>query len=708
MRIGLFLNLLDEEYQISVYKGIVKKAKEHGVEIVCFQQDNKNMSMEELVSQFPKKHFFNVDGIILLTSVITDNFAFSKKEDIEKYWENIPVISVGQKIKNVPSLMIETDESMKELVEHLILKHNYKKFLYIGGSPKHHDAILREQIFKKTLDAYQPWFSDLQYTIKYGFFLEHVAIQALEEYLQENDDNLPDVVVCANDNMALGIYKFFKMNSERLNMKECAVTGFDDVPQAKFEIPALTTIHQPLEEIGEKSLELIKEFVEKKSVSDETFIESKVMYRNSCGCNSDLLKQTEDILIEQNKNNDMQKFLKHIQSKYVRSENILRIVNRIAQQMNNISSIDGLNYVISGNISQLEVTSFCILKFKEYELKKSVKNNQLYVLPIYVKRNKNEFFDFSKGKTITFGEFYQKFLEIDNSKQTSLIFKYLRSGDDIIGCILYEASHVLLPYITSISNNIAQVLNRLKSLEEKEKYSEYLEKEVTKRTKELVKANNKRMKVEAEVLKISELERQRFSNDLHDDICQRLAGISMLCRSYSNQTVPVTKEQMVELAQLTGETLQCTRQYAHNSYPVELDSLGMNNSLSNLCNSFSIQSGISCDYKWNVNENLVFDKIKLLNLFRIIQEALHNVLKHSKASKVEVSVNSEKNKIIAKVCDNGCGISKNAIKEKKGIGMNSMEYRANQIGAEFKIEQNKPSGTCVIVTVDLNSTNDIV
>ena len=708
MRIGLFLNLLDEEYQISVYKGIVKKAKEHGVEIVCFQQDNKNMSMEELVSQFPKKHFFNVDGIILLTSVITDNFAFSKKEDIEKYWENIPVISVGQKIKNVPSLMIETDESMKELVEHLILKHNYKKFLYIGGSPKHHDAILREQIFKKTLDAYQPWFSDLQYTIKYGFFLEHVAIQALEEYLQENDDNLPDVVVCANDNMALGIYKFFKMNSERLNMKECAVTGFDDVPQAKFEIPALTTIHQPLEEIGEKSLELIKEFVEKKSVSDETFIESKVMYRNSCGCNSDLLKQTEDILIEQNKNNDMQKFLKHIQSKYVRSENILRIVNRIAQQMNNISSIDGLNYVISGNIAQLEVTSFCILKFKDYDLKKSVKNNQLYVLPIYVKRNKNEFFDFSKGKTITFGDFYQKFLEIDNSKQTSLIFKYLRSGDDIIGCILYEASHVLLPYITSISNNIAQVLNRLKSLEEKEKYSEYLEKEVTKRTKELVKANNKRMKVEAEVLKISELERQRFSNDLHDDICQRLAGISMLCRSYSNQTVPVTKEQMVELAQLTGETLQCTRQYAHNSYPVELDSLGMNNSLSNLCNSFSIQSGISCDYKWNVNENLVFDKIKLLNLFRIIQEALHNVLKHSKASKVEVSVNSEKNKIIAKVCDNGCGISKNAIKEKKGIGMNSMEYRANQIGAEFKIEQNKPSGTCVIVTVDLNSTNDIV
>ena len=83
MRIGLFLNLLDEEYQISVYKGIVKKAKELGIEIICFQQDNKNMSMEELVSQFPKKNFFNVDGIILLTSVITYYFAFSIKEDLQ-------------------------------------------------------------------------------------------------------------------------------------------------------------------------------------------------------------------------------------------------------------------------------------------------------------------------------------------------------------------------------------------------------------------------------------------------------------------------------------------------------------------------------------------------------------------------------------------------------------------------------------------------
>ena len=55
MRLGLVLNILDEEYQIYLYTGIVKKAKELGIEIVCFQQENTHFSPDELISFFPKK-----------------------------------------------------------------------------------------------------------------------------------------------------------------------------------------------------------------------------------------------------------------------------------------------------------------------------------------------------------------------------------------------------------------------------------------------------------------------------------------------------------------------------------------------------------------------------------------------------------------------------------------------------------------------------
>ena len=90
-----------------------------------------------------------------------------------------------------------------------------------------------------------------------------------------------------------------------------------------------------------------------------------------------------------------------------------------------------------------------------------------------------------------------------------------------------------------------------------------------------------------------------------------------------------------------------------------------------------------------------FDKMQKLNIFRIIQEALHNVLKHSKAKNVWVSVKPEARKTVIKIVDDGVGFVKDSGETGKGIGLNSMQYRANQIGASFVIKSNKPCGTCV-------------
>ena len=182
MRIGVVLNILDEEYQISVYKGIEQRAQELGIELICFQQENTHITEEELVARFPHKEYFDLDGVILVTSVIAGNADFNTKADVERIWGNIPVVSVGQKIEGIPSVLIETEDSMKQLVEHLILTHNYRKFLFISGSEDHPDAEVRERIFTKTMEAYRPWFSDLEYVLKRGYFTEVAAIRAMTEY----------------------------------------------------------------------------------------------------------------------------------------------------------------------------------------------------------------------------------------------------------------------------------------------------------------------------------------------------------------------------------------------------------------------------------------------------------------------------------------------------------------------------------------------
>ena len=156
----------------------------------------------------------------------------------------------------------------------------------------------------------------------------------------------------------------------------------------------------------------------------------------------------------------------------------------------------------------------------------------------------------------------------------------------------------------------------------------------------------------------------------------------MLCRSYSKMDSPVEKAQMEELAGLVSDTLQRTRQYAHHSYPVDLENIGLEASISNLCASFEQQSGIKCKYEWDIPQSLAFTKIQKLNIFRIIQEALHNVMKHSQAKNVKVSCLLKESVIIVKISDDGIGISEEQ-KYNSGIGLNSMQYRANQIGAEF-------------------------
>ena len=682
MRIGVVLNILDEEYQISVYKGVVQKAQELGVELVCFQQENAHITEDEPVARFPHKEYFDLDGIILITSVITGNAEFVTKADVERVWGDIPVVSVGQKIEGIPSVLIETEDSMKQLVEHLVLTHKYRKFLFISGSEDHPDAEVREQIFTKTMEAYKPWFSDLEYVLKRGYFTEVAAIRAMTEYMDETKA-APDVVVCANDNMAIGVYKYFKINCNNPDIKECAVTGFDDIPQAMFEIPSLTTVHQPLNEIGAKSLELMEEILKGKTVPEEVFIESRVVYRKSCGCSG----SKDDFA------SDEEQF-RAMQAKYVQSETLLRMVSHIGQDLNYGETFGALKYVVRQNLNQLGLNNFCILKFSQGNTK-GLHAKNMPVDPLFVRRSGNECYEFDREMRMPLGQFYRRFYEIDPNTKPSMILKFLNAGNELIGCIFYEADENVLPYLSSIAINIAHGLNRITLAEERKKRSEFLEREVNERTKELVEANNRRMEVEAEILKISELERQRFSNDLHDDICQRLAGISMLCRSYSNQDTPVEKNQMLELAQLIGETLQTTRQYAHNSYPVELESLGMNHSLSNLCDSFTAQSGIKCQYEWGMPKGVHFDKIQKLNIFRIIQEALHNVLKHSQAKNVKVSVKPEARKTLIQVVDDGVGFVNDSKGNSKGLGLNSMQYRANQIGASFVIKSNKPCGTCV-------------
>ena len=244
---------------------------------------------------------------------------------------------------------------MRDLVDHLVITHKYRNFIYIGGSQTHQDAIIREELFVSIIKKYKDLFPQLKYTIEHGSFTEQSAVQALDSYMEKSGHETPDVIVCANDNMAIGVYKYLKLNQqEHPEFAGVAVTGFDDIPQGQFSIPSLTTVHQPLDQIGEEAVNIIYEYANTREVPFEKSIGSCVVYRESCGCK----KQEFDI-------EEIRNSFNKVQSSYVVSEQMLQIVSRIGRDLNHNNDEKTLASIIDYNIGMLGIKNFCILKYPQ-------------------------------------------------------------------------------------------------------------------------------------------------------------------------------------------------------------------------------------------------------------------------------------------------------------------------------------------------------
>jgi len=676
MKIGLFLNNLDEEYQISVYRGIKAEAALAGVDIICMQGGLS-----------PLRTFLSVDGILVLSSVIFSRNNIRHTEWNSETFGSTPCVSIGKRIPNVHSIIIHSKRSMELLMNHLISFHGYRKFLYIGGPEGHQDNIVREHVFRETIKKYHADIPEIEGIVTNGGFRESTSMQIMKDYIRTHRNEPLDAVVAANDNMAIGALKTLHTTPDE-RWQSCAVTGFDDIPQARLEVPALTTAKQPLEELGRLAVRTIWDLIEKKKVDEVLQIETHVVVRNSCGCCS---ADTDSISVPD-------KQLKRIQYRSMQFEQYLRNVSAFGQKMTTADSMDEMTDLLRGFLNDNEIKTFFLFLYPQ-----GTKAGD-EVHPVYRRfRNEEGVFTGTAQKT-KLKDFFRTNFRVDERVPAFPCVYPLRSGMEEIGFIVYESEDFAHPHICSGAVFIANTVKRLMLLEDEKERSRMLESEVRLRTRDLLEMNRKltkeskqRLAVEEEVLHISEMERLRFSLDLHDDICQRLAGISMFAKSLKPGS------DLGELSEMIDETLQRTRQYAHDSFPVELDSLGLNEAIGSLCHTIQKQTDCICEYSWELPESVHIANAQEINLYRIIQEAMNNIVKHSKATHADISVIFKKETLVVQICDNGGGIPKKGLRN-IGIGLKSMEYRAHQINAKYSLKSPKEGGTIIEIRLPVNQS----
>jgi PAS domain S-box-containing protein len=202
--------------------------------------------------------------------------------------------------------------------------------------------------------------------------------------------------------------------------------------------------------------------------------------------------------------------------------------------------------------------------------------------------------------------------------------------------------------------------------------------------------------------RILENERRRIAREIHDELGQHLLvlriDVSMLGNAESEH--PKLDERIRSILQHIDATMRSVRAIINNLRPSVLD-LGLYAALEWQAEEFQRRSGIACELVAD-DEELEFEDSLATVLFRILQEALTNVLRHAKASLVRIELHRDSGRLIMTITDNGVGMQKTQRNEQKSFGLVGIRERLHILGGELNLESSS-NGTVLTVTVPMRS-----
>jgi len=206
-----------------------------------------------------------------------------------------------------------------------------------------------------------------------------------------------------------------------------------------------------------------------------------------------------------------------------------------------------------------------------------------------------------------------------------------------------------------------------------------------------------------------EQERARIARELHDDIGQRLAllAVELDQLHHDPQNLPEVGSRLGELQKQASEIATGIQTLSHELHSSKLEYLGIASAMRGFCQEFGRQQKVEIDFKTHDLPSPLSPDISLC-LFRVVQEGLHNSVKHSGARHVEVRLWGTLNEIHLTVTDPGVGFDSEAVKESRGLGLVSMEERLKLLRGTLLIESQRNFGTAIHARVPFNSGSDSV
>lgn len=362
-KIAVIMASMSDEYSYETLRGIVEEARLQQTDIYIF---NANASTDETIKHnIGEYNIYNLinyamfDGVILFANLIQSNAVYNSV--IGQIRESgVITVSIDSEIEGFYFVGVENYRPMKRIVEHLIVKHHYTKINIVCGQDFNSDN--RERL-KAYCDALQEHGIPVEESrISRGAFTNLHGREAAGKML-ENPKEFPQAVVCATDNIAIGVKSVFSGRGIQIP-QQVALTGFDNIFESQNSLPGITTVDRNQSQAGREAVRRIAARLRGEEVPLRKRLSAAPIFRESCGCCS---KEEDDIV--------------SVREKYLEKEEqygrYLYDSTIMIEDLNDSKSLEDLGNRLINHIGRLACDNFYLCMDKELveDLRSAEKEN---------------------------------------------------------------------------------------------------------------------------------------------------------------------------------------------------------------------------------------------------------------------------------------------------------------------------------------------
>lgn len=285
-RIGLLIDHLVSEYNEILVQGLIECGRKMKVDMFVFEIGELNNTSDNYDYQYVAARALvtqnNLDGVIFVSSIQSHYISPEKVLEYVQTFEPLKIVNIAGQLPGVTSIVSEYDQAYYTLIEHLIRDVKARKFMIVSVKSQSDDVVRRERIIRDVFKKYKINYDD-QLIIKASFGYA-VTRYELIEYARNNPDDKfnYDAAITLNDSMATATIDFLQEKGIRVP-EDIAVIGFDDMRNAYFNQPSISTVNQRIFHQSYVGARTLCDILLDKEVPLVQKIEGKAVLRESSG-----------------------------------------------------------------------------------------------------------------------------------------------------------------------------------------------------------------------------------------------------------------------------------------------------------------------------------------------------------------------------------------------------------------------------------------